>query len=228
MTKLERTIANLGLTYTAEFIPQKFSRNADDKQPSINWRITISNGKNFITTDYTQGIGHIPTVAKSYKHFNRENELLASSTGTYNTSATLHWRNPKKLPTPNLINVLYSLTLDSDVCDYCGFEEWANNYGYNSDSISHRSIYEKCIIVSKQFRKIVDLPYMRKLFEDTKGTIMRADLREIELCFYAFKKETKDKQKSVKMIALIADLETLMQLLITQAELEGDLQCIKN
>lgn len=56
---------------------------------------------------------------------------------------------------------------------------------------------------------------------------MRADLREIELCFYVFKQETKDKKKSVRMTALIAELEIVIHNIITQAEEEGDLQCKK-
>ena len=52
---------------------------------------------------------------------------------------------------------------------------------------------------------------------------MRADIREMELCFYNFKSETKDKKMSDKMKMLIADLETHLQLMITQSEKEWEL-----
>ena len=52
---------------------------------------------------------------------------------------------------------------------------------------------------------------------------MRADIREMELCFYNFKKDIKDKQISKKMKLLLVELETHLQLVISQAELNGEL-----
>lgn len=52
---------------------------------------------------------------------------------------------------------------------------------------------------------------------------MRADIREMELCLYSFKKDIKGKQISKKMNLLLAELETHLQLVIAQAEIEGDL-----
>lgn len=55
-----------GLTYSAQFVPQSQSRNAGDKQPSINWRVTISKGNAILTTDYTQGCAHLPHYSQQF------------------------------------------------------------------------------------------------------------------------------------------------------------------
>lgn len=74
--KLDAFIATLGLEYTATFVPQSQSRNAEEKTKSLNWRVRVSRSTHdtpqyhpahpsvTIATDYMQGIGHIPTWNK--------------------------------------------------------------------------------------------------------------------------------------------------------------------
>ena len=162
--EIKKAIEALGLTYHAEFVPQKFSRNADSKTPSLNWRVTISKNGTFINTDYMQGIGHIPGYQKMDKGTKRKNEIDTVNTGKY--YRRLENILPNKVPSPELIDVLYSLTLDMEACDYCGFEDWADSFGYDSDSIEHKKIYDDCLVIAKQFKKIVNLEEMRELFSE--------------------------------------------------------------
>jgi len=46
---------------------------------------------------------------------------------------------------PNPVDVLYSLVMGSDVLDYGGFEDWAANFGYDTDSRAAESIHKACI-----------------------------------------------------------------------------------
>lgn len=53
---------------------------------------------------------------------------------------------------PSPVDVLYSLTMDSDVLDAGGFEEWAANFGYDADSRKAESIYRACIELALKMR----------------------------------------------------------------------------
>jgi hypothetical protein len=59
----------LGITMTAVFVPFSVSRNAvprngeDKPWQSLNWNVTLErNGRAFITTDYSSGIGNAPSA----------------------------------------------------------------------------------------------------------------------------------------------------------------------
>lgn len=162
MDTIDEAIDKISLTYTAEFVPQKFSRNRESKTLSINWRITLSKDGVFISTDYMQGVGHIPTYKYS-KYLQRTNEIMVSSIGKYRKSEN---GMDYPLPKPKLKDILYSLTVDSDVFNYDDFEDWADSYGYNPDSIKDKEVYESCLVMGKQFKKLVNINDMQELFED--------------------------------------------------------------
>ena len=62
---------------------------------------------------------------------------------------------PLPFPVPTIDEVLYSLNCDSDVSNYNCFAEWADNCGYNSDSISAKKVYEACQDIASQFCKLL-------------------------------------------------------------------------
>ena len=69
-TQITDTAAKLGLTMTADFVPWSLSRNAGEKDPSLNWKITLhKDGRPFLTTDYMAGSGHCPSYNQ---HFGTE------------------------------------------------------------------------------------------------------------------------------------------------------------
>lgn len=53
---------------------------------------------------------------------------------------------------PNPVDVLYSLVMDSDVLDTGGFEDWAANFGYDTDSRQAESIYRACLELALKMR----------------------------------------------------------------------------
>jgi hypothetical protein len=161
--KIEELQQN-GLKYEAEFVPQRFSRNAGNKYKSINWRITISKDGKFLTTDYMQGIGHAP-------FYNENNSLKQREMAGQASEKGLGLQKKKssfyvKLLKPSLTDVLYSLVMDSDVFNYDDFEDWAECFGYDSDSISHKEIYEACLHIGKQFKKLVNINELVELYQD--------------------------------------------------------------
>lgn len=55
---------SLGLTVKSEFMPFSQSRNKAEKNPSLNWKVTLQrNGRDVLTTDYMAGCGHCPAKA---------------------------------------------------------------------------------------------------------------------------------------------------------------------
>ena len=157
----QQYVDSLDLKYKAEFIPQSQSRNKDNKHPSLNWRVTLGS----IETDYMQGIGHLP----GYKHSARltvyedERQRAAAETGKWSRVEQFGFT---RLPAPKLIDVLYSLVMDSDVIEYDSFEDWADTMGMNSDSIKDRKIYDACMLIALKLRQLINLDDARKAFQD--------------------------------------------------------------
>ncbi len=59
--RLSQAIEKAGLSVKSTFVPFSQSRNKDEKQPSLNWKVTlVHNGKDVITTDYMAGCAHCP------------------------------------------------------------------------------------------------------------------------------------------------------------------------
>jgi hypothetical protein len=58
------TIAALGLTIEAKFIPWSQSRNKGEDRKSLNWKVALlRNGKQVLETYYSAGSGHCPGKA---------------------------------------------------------------------------------------------------------------------------------------------------------------------
>lgn len=175
-----RTILG-GVTYSAEFVPLSKSRNATEPRPSLNWRITLARkGARPIVTDYMQGIGHVPDHRSMRQTIDVEGyEKNCAESGTY-APGGLYIRNPNgsngakngaraKLPAPDMLDVLHSLVLDASAIDAGSFEDWAGEYGYDTDSRAAEAIYNQCVALGLQLRALLGaarLEQLRELFAD--------------------------------------------------------------
>lgn len=167
--ELDNYIESLGLSYNAVFIPQSQSRNKAEKHLSLNWKITIGKrAQNVLTTDYMQGIAHIPNYHKIVGYGMRRTvaieqfEKIASEQGKYAKSLDSSFML-EKLPAPKLKDVLHSLVMDSDVIDYASFEDWASNFGYDTDSREAERIYKACLDTALKLRNMIGSEAMEKL-----------------------------------------------------------------
>ncbi|TIW00620.1 MAG: hypothetical protein E5V77_09360 [Mesorhizobium sp.] len=68
----------------------------------------------------------------------------------YGSDGTRNTRKP--IPAPSIGDVLQSLARDSDVLDAGGFESWAADYGYDTDSRAAESIYRACLEIAMKLR----------------------------------------------------------------------------
>lgn len=165
---IEATAADLGLTMTAEFIPWNASRRADEKDPSLNWSITLHKaGRAFLTTDYSAGMGHAPSC-KQGRMTNDERRAVeweCSHGRAARLQASLDLFTGGKPILPNLADVLYSLCSDADAIDSPTFEEWAENIGYDTDSRKAEAIYRACLEIALKLRAALGDDGLTKLRE---------------------------------------------------------------
>lgn len=149
---IENLAAELGLTMTARFIPWSLSRYAKEKSPSLNWEVNIShNGEPIIETEYMAGYGHCPSYKSDGKYRYRSSddwqlinwECENGKRGRLLNSADhIVGREPIM---PEFASVLHSLVMDSEAIDYAGFEDWADNIGYDRDSRKAETVYRQCV-----------------------------------------------------------------------------------
>lgn len=162
----------LGLTVRAEFVPWSTSRNRDEREPSLNWKVTlVRDGRDVLTTDYGAGVGHCPSY-KSGDNSLVQRELIAfecergsAAVWSDNVSRPVFAGISRKPILPDTCSVIASLVGDSDVLDHVGFEEWASEQGMNPDSRAAERIYRTCLEIALRLRSAVGEDGMRKLSE---------------------------------------------------------------
>lgn len=178
LTKPERAaiVESLGLTIESVFVPFSQSRNKGEKQPSLNWRVTVKhNGAFVLETDYMAGSGHCPSANHKDR---KEQPLMVAYECEHGFRALgVRWgrdaeaygaANVKNAILPDALDVLASLAMDSDVLDMGGFEDWASNFGYDTDSRKAESIYRACLDIALKLRAALGdtgLQTLRNAFE---------------------------------------------------------------
>jgi hypothetical protein len=142
--KRAELIAELGLSIECAFVPFSQSRNAKEKHPSLNWRVTLKReDREILTTDYMQGSAHCPSYSQR-ESFRPSVDYAKAIEAECETGRSAK-RFRERIAAPKIADVLYSLFADSDVLDYDSFEDWAPNLGYDPDSRSAEKIYRACL-----------------------------------------------------------------------------------
>lgn len=159
---INHTAAELGLTMTAQFIPWSQSRNKGEKQPSLNWLVTIlRNGRGVLTTDYGAGSGHCPAYKSSIKKLGGRDSLTRSEAIKWECENGYeawvmenvgHISRKGKPLMPELSDVVHSLVMDADVLNASTFEDWAADFGYEPDSRKAEKIYRACLEIALKLR----------------------------------------------------------------------------
>jgi hypothetical protein len=159
-----KTIADIltehGVTFDVRFVPQRLSRNAKDKQPSLNWLVTLRRGDRVVSVPYTQGIGHHPRYRFADRSVAHRDEMRKSAEDGLVSGVRSEYRSPIDKPEP--IEVLACLISDIPCEDR--FEDWADALGYDSDSIKARNIYRACVKTGED----MDLLFGRSGIEDLR------------------------------------------------------------
>jgi hypothetical protein len=167
---IDAVLLEFGVTMAAHFVPQSMSRSRGEKRPSLNWIVTVIRpGKSVLTTDYMQGIGHVPGYPLQQQGFRKSgipkhDYDRASETGKYPRS-NFHY---PKLSAPELRDVLHSLLMDTSDLDG-SFESWAGGVGYDTDSRKAEALYHACLKLERELRalfSVAELERLREVFQD--------------------------------------------------------------
>ena len=163
---LNEAATRLGLAVTAKFVPFSKSRSKDQDQPNLNWVVTLTkDGRHVIDTEYSAGQGHCPAYKLRkqpkqdtcwplrFDQVQRSAIAMECETGKVHVVGYSGRVEPKSAPIlPNEIDVIYSLIADASVLDYRNFDEWASEYGYDSDSLKALAIYDACLDIALAVR----------------------------------------------------------------------------
>ncbi len=155
------------ITITNKFVPFSLSRNSEEKDKTLNWKVTIKSPKSEYTFDYQKGVGNLPYPSTHLgnldgyqKRVVKEAIDSAAETGVArkliikDKDATFGIGNVV-FPTPTIKDVLESLTLDAEVKNYLSYESWASEYGYDEDSRKGEKIYQACQKTAEKLTKVL-------------------------------------------------------------------------
>lgn len=162
-----------GISITSGFVPWSKSRNSKEKQPSLNWKITLlKNDKPILTTDYMSGCGHCPSYKQNGKGYDYKqiinSECETGLVSKFGWSMSVVITDKKKPILPDLVSVVWSLILDSEVLDY-EFEDWARNFGYDADSRQAEKIYKDCMEIALKLIRAFgseEINQLREIYQD--------------------------------------------------------------
>jgi hypothetical protein len=167
------------ITLQAKFVPWSQSRNFDPanvKHPenkSLNWKVTLLyRNRPVIETDYMAGIGHSPAY-KDARKIGRGVSLgcEAAINGEVETgyrhkyNEAMDWTEPKRkeLLLPDTCDVIHSLLLDGNAIDHPSFEDWASDFGYDTDSRKAETMYRACLDIGLKLRASLGDELLREL-----------------------------------------------------------------
>lgn len=157
----------LGLTVQSQFVALSQSRNAGEPHPTLNWTVTIlRNGREVLRTDYSAGAAHCPSYGKqpraSYQgtaaQFQRDAIAFECQHGRKAVTSVLSrggFATTGAPIEPDAVAVIWSLTQDASVLDAGGFENWASDYGYDTDSIKAEKTYQACLDLALRLRAAI-------------------------------------------------------------------------
>jgi hypothetical protein len=152
-----------GLEIRSVFVPWSASRNKGEKDPSLNWKVTLRrrgrmaqterecNGFDILTADYMAGCGHCPSYVPSFRPVSiDQRDAIRHECETGRQFVVGGYKG--KPIRPDACDVLHSLLMDAEAIDCATFEEWADNFGYDADSRSAEATYRACLEIGLKLR----------------------------------------------------------------------------
>ena len=147
--------------------------STDPTWPSIEYMVQVSvNSKPILTTPFRLGLGHVKLIATPRLNLTPD-ECRMFDTWVRKPHADfvdkqLQLQIAVKLAKgqsikPQPQDVLNCLLLDADVLNYASFEDWADSFGYDPDSIKALNTYNQCLKTALVLNAHCDLQALREL-----------------------------------------------------------------
>lgn len=173
---IQAVIDQLGLSMTAEIVPTK-QPAAEVPHPKLHWLCTLTRGPRRMTANYHEGVGYVQGYQQirdksSYIQQRKQAayRMTCEDGRLYAYDQVLdRYRPIGRQPAPDLVDVLHCLIMDSEVLERSGFDEWANEYGYDLDSRKAEQIYRLCVEQSLRLRALLGqdgLDQLRTAYQD--------------------------------------------------------------
>lgn len=172
---------NSNMKITKKFIAKSKSRYADSGEHQINWKVTLSNGSDEITIDYSQGIGVQKDFYKQLHNLNYKNRSILSDrfirwaievggyieTSTSTSEHDFEGRKPRFMfEPPSDDDILYCLTMESDILNY-DKDEWIECFTpLNAKHSVAEKLYQDCLQQALWLNRNCDLNELRDKYED--------------------------------------------------------------
>ncbi|MFM0649770.1 hypothetical protein PQR14_36105 [Paraburkholderia bryophila] len=159
-------LAKHGFTYSYRFIPHSGSSHAQADTLTLNWVVTVTNGKTTYQTEFHKGIGHLRYPWNSpYAVMNAQQKTAtqAALTEAAETGRASDIRLDGRgvvvggdlpFPDPSLDEVLWCLVQDAGARHFESFDAWAAEHGYDSDSRKAEAVYRACMECAKALLKL--------------------------------------------------------------------------
>lgn len=148
----------------ATFIPR-----TDPKSVQLRFNLQLFyKGKFVLEFNYGMGVGLVKQHSKYKGYVKRKADEWALETGKVAIVGHADTVYSGKEIRPEIESVLHCLVMDSTALGMI-FQDWANNYGYNEDSISAFETYKLCLKQSTELLKGIgtaELNRLRELFQD--------------------------------------------------------------
>lgn len=158
-SQVSEFLSEKGIAFAAVFVGAKIKRDTDPKGWECDeWRVSLTREGRKIETAYYTGTGQRKQVKPMPQPPYRKG-----------TIAYEEWaKTAFKEQAPHAADVLHSLTLDAEAIDQ-SFADWADNFGYDSDSIKARNTYDACCAIGQQLRAMFsreEMDTLREMLQD--------------------------------------------------------------
>ena len=130
MPDLDQLIKDYDFKIHADYIPMD-----GHEEPRLKWKVGLYRlNERVLEVEYTAGMAHAPSYPAACAVDECRTGLRAGST-----------EFKKHYIKPDARDVIRSVMLDSSALDYGCFEDWARDYGYDTDSRAAEAIYRLCL-----------------------------------------------------------------------------------
>lgn len=151
-----------------QFIPFSKSRSKGHLYKSFNWRVTLFvGGKEVLSTLYSAGAGYGNAYKATFGELGGKNCVMRGEEITKEVETGLFWANSRLDRVSIKIGILdfmNSLILDSEAV-FQTFEDWAEDLGYDSDSMKAKNIYDDCLETGEKFLAGLGMKKLEELKE---------------------------------------------------------------
>lgn len=159
-------------TIEATYVPPTDLKGWYENGTMLKYTVAVYyKGRHVVTTPYSMGLGHIPGWVHKRLVMAEDSAIqavLKSGKGSLyrdcdGKGILCYKSGPPILPA--VADVVGCLATDGSALDYASFEDWASNYGYDTDSRKAEGIYRQCLDTGLRLKSAMGAEAFQALLE---------------------------------------------------------------